>query len=60
MKIFLTSGKFGDIKESDFEALFAIIEMGGEVDFVEFASFIGQITGQIEDTSNDNTDDFDA
>jgi len=59
LKKFLTSGKFGDIKESDFEALFAI-EMGGEVGFVEFASFIGQIIGQIEDTSNDNTDDFDA
>lgn len=40
----------GEIRESEFEALFGIMDVdaSGDVDFVEFASFMGQISGNIE------------
>lgn len=50
LRAFMTSGKIGEVSDSDFETLFGIIDAdgSGEVDFVEFAAFMGQIKGDIQ------------
>jgi len=49
-KDFLTSGKMGEVPDSDFNALFGIIDIdeSGEIDFVEFTTFMGQIRAILE------------
>jgi hypothetical protein len=41
---FLSTGKAGELSESDFNALFAAIDLdqSGEVDFLEFCTFMGK------------------
>jgi len=55
---FMTSGKLGDISDKDFNTLFGIIDAdgSGEVDFIEFSSFMGDIKKNIDDKKN--TDEF--
>ena len=50
----MTSGKLGDISDKDFNTLFGIIDAdgSGEVDFIEFSSFMGDIKKNIDDKSN--------
>lgn len=50
LKAFMTSGKLGDVSDSDFETLFGIIDADGSggVDFIEFASFMGEIKSNLE------------
>lgn len=59
---FMTSGKMGDVSDSDFNTLFGIIDSdgNGEVDFIEFASFMGDIKSNIEEYDNDGFDEHDA
>lgn len=44
MKDFLNSGKAGEISDSDFEALWAVLDAdkSGAVDFLEFCAFMGK------------------
>jgi len=44
MKEFAQSGEFGELSEKDFELMFETIDANrnGEIDFVEFVTFIGQ------------------
>ena len=43
-KTFVASGKIGTISDKDFEALWFAVDLdnSGEVDFVEFLSFLGE------------------
>ena len=52
----MTSGKMRRVTDSDFETLFGIIDAdgSGEVDFIEFASFMGEIKSNIEAFEDDN------
>ena len=52
----MTSGKIGEVSDSDFESLFRIIDAdgNGEVDFVEFATFMGQVKSDIEFLKEEN------
>jgi Ca2+-binding EF-hand superfamily protein len=45
---FLSTGKAGDISESDFNSLFAAIDLdnNGTVDFLEFCTFMGQCSDE--------------
>lgn len=54
----MTSGKLGDISDKDFETLFGIIDAdgSGEVDFIEFASFMGDIKNNIDDFEDEDSD----
>jgi len=44
MKKFAQSGKFGELSEKGFERMFKSIDAdrSGEIDFIEFVTFIGQ------------------
>ena len=46
----MTSGKMGKVTDSDFDTLFGIIDAdgSGEVDFIEFATFMGEIKDNIK------------
>jgi hypothetical protein len=45
---FMSSGKAGELSESDFNALFAAIDLdqNGSVDFMEFCTFMGQCSDE--------------
>eukprot|EP01083_Nonionella_stella_P275716 936596_1 len=47
---FMTSGKMGKVTDSDFDTLFGIIDAdgSGQVDFIEFATFMGEIKSNVE------------
>ena len=51
----MTSGKMGKVTDSDFDTLFGIIDAdgSGEVDFIEFATFMGKIKDNIEAFGDD-------
>lgn len=51
----MTSGKLGDVSDSDFETLFGIIDTDGSggVDFIEFASFMGEIRNNLDRYDDD-------
>lgn len=51
----MTSGKMGKVTDSDFDTLFGIIDAdgSGEVDFIEFATFMGEIKDNIEAFGDD-------
>merc|ERR1719148_572606 len=58
MKEFAQSGEFGELSEKDFELMFETIDANrnGEIDFVEFVTFIGQCPKKevgIDSDSND-------
>ena len=44
LRTFTQSGKFGEMSEKDFERMFKIIDTdaSGEIDFIEFVTFVGQ------------------
>ena len=46
----MTSGKMGKVTDSDFDTLFGIIDAdgSGQVDFIEFATFMGEIKSNVE------------
>ena len=46
----MTSGKIGNVTDSDFETLFGIIDTDGSggIDFIEFVTFMGEIKDSIE------------
>jgi Ca2+-binding EF-hand superfamily protein len=47
---FISSGKAGDLSESDFNSLFSAIDLykSGSVDFMEFAAFFGKCSEDFE------------
>jgi hypothetical protein len=47
---FMTSGKMGKVTDSDFDTLFGIIDAdgSGQVDFIEFATFMGEIKSNVQ------------
>lgn len=49
-KDFIMAGKAGEMKDSDFEALFALIDEdgSGEIDFTEFSAFMGHIKSNLD------------
>ena len=51
----MTSGKMGKVTDSDFDTLFGIIDAdgSGEVDFIEFATFMGEIKDNIKAFEDD-------
>uniref|UniRef100_A0A7S3Q5T8 EF-hand domain-containing protein n=1 Tax=Chaetoceros debilis TaxID=122233 RepID=A0A7S3Q5T8_9STRA len=55
LRAFMTSGKMGKVTDSDFDTLFGIIDAdgSGEVDFIEFATFMGEIKDNIEAFGDD-------
>ena len=52
----MTSGKMGKVTDSDFDTLFGIIDAdgSGEVDFIEFTTFMGKIKDNIEAFGDDD------
>jgi len=55
LRAFMTSGKMGKVTDSDFDTLFGIIDAdgSGEVDFIEFATFMGEIKDNIKAFGDD-------
>jgi len=55
LRAFMTSGKMGKVTDSDFDTLFGIIDSdgSGEVDFIEFATFMGEIKDNIQAFGDD-------
>ncbi|KAL7553152.1 hypothetical protein ACHAWF_018054, partial [Thalassiosira exigua] len=53
LKMFVSSGKVDEISDKDFEALWCAIDIdnSGEVDFVEFLSFLGSCGAEFEAVS---------
>lgn len=51
---FISSGKAGDLNQSDFNALFAAIDLdnSGSVDFMEFTAFFGKCSSDFERVKN--------
>mmetsp|Transcript_7355 Transcript_7355/g.10908 ORF Transcript_7355/g.10908 Transcript_7355/m.10908 type:complete len:476 (-) Transcript_7355:613-2040(-) len=56
LKEFMDTGKFGTISEKDFEAMWSAMDVdgSGEVDFVEFTTFLGSCGTEFETVSKEH------
>jgi len=59
LKAFMTSGKIGEVSDSEFDTLFGIIDAdgNGDIDFIEFTGFMGDIKNNIESLQDDTFKD---